>query len=212
MALSSTSRLHLRVVEPLHDLERGKPERGGPADAELVTRAKRGDAWALEALYRRHVQLVAATALRLLRQRAEADDVVQETFLLAFEKLAQLAEPAAFRGWLVRIAVSRVHRRFRANRLHSMVFVWRNESHDGEVTLESEAHDGASPEQRAELALLDRALAQLALELRTAWTLRHVLGCSVEETADACNCSLATIKRRISAADQQVRAHLEGAR
>jgi RNA polymerase sigma-70 factor (ECF subfamily) len=203
MALASP-RAHLRVVAPLHDPEQGD------SDATLVVRARAGEAWALEALYRRHVQLVAGTALRLLRHRAEAEDVTQETFLLAFEKLGQLAEPAAFRGWLVRITVSRVHRRFRARRLRALFFV-RERDGDDEVGLADDAAQGASPEDRTELALLDRALLRLPLPLRTAWTVRHVLGCSVEETAEACACSLATIKRRIAAADEQLHAHLEGA-
>jgi len=203
MALASP-KAHLRVVAPLH-----APEQGD-SDAVLVARARAGETWALEALYRRHVQLVAGTALRLLRNRAEAEDVTQETFLLAFEKLDQLAEPAAFRGWLARIAVSRAHRRFRARRLRSLFFV-RDADRDDEVGLADDAAPGASPEDRTELALLDRALLRLPLPLRTAWTVRHVLGCSVEETAEACACSLATIKRRIAAADEQLHAHLGGA-
>ena len=207
LALSTTpSRPRLRAVEPLHD-----PSEGAP-DEELVVRARAGDAWALEMLYRRHVGLVASTARRLLRQRAETEDVVQETFLLAFEKLDQLAQPAAFRGWLVRIAVSRVHRRFRWKKVRSLFGLRRDVDGEEDATLEAEATDEATPEQRAELALLDRALSLMPIELRTAWVLRHVVGCSNDEVAAACSCSLATIKRRISAADELVRAHTEGAR
>src|SRR5262245_63511565 len=68
-------------------------------------------------IYRRHVGLIAATAQRLLRDPNDVDDVVQETFLIGFEQLDRLVEPAALRGWLVRIAVSRVHRRFRWRRV-----------------------------------------------------------------------------------------------
>ncbi len=200
MPLPATARPKLRVVESL-------PSRDEQvSDADLVQRARSGDQWALEMLYRRHVQLVAGTALRLLRNRADAEDVTQETFLLAFEKLAQLAEPAAFRGWLVRIAVSRVHRRFRTRKLRGLIFPWRDAEGE-DISLEGEARDDATAEQRAELALLDLALAALPLELRTAWLLRHVMGCAVEETAEACGCSLATVKRRISAADEQIRRH-----
>lgn len=200
MPLPATARPKLRVVESL-------PSRDEQvSDADLVIRARSGDQWALEMLYRRHVQLVAGTALRLLRNRADAEDVTQETFLLAFEKLAQLAEPAAFRGWLVRIAVSRVHRRFRTRKLRGLIFPWRDAEGE-DISLEGEARDDATAEQRAELALLDLALAALPLELRTAWLLRHVMGCAVEETAEACGCSLATVKRRISAADEQIRRH-----
>ena len=200
MPLPATARPKLRVVESL-------PSRDEQvSDADLVQRARSGDQWALEMLYRRHVQVVAGTALRLLRNRADAEDVTQETFLLAFEKLAQLAEPAAFRGWLVRIAVSRVHRRFRTRKLRGLIFPWRDAEGE-DISLEGEARDDATAEQRAELALLDLALAALPLELRTAWLLRHVMGCAVEETAEACGCSLATVKRRISAAGEQIRRH-----
>ena len=72
---------------------------------------------------------------------------------------------------------------------------------------EQASHD-ASPEQRAELALLDRALARLPQKPRTAWILRHVVGCSLEEVAAACDCSLTTIKRRLGEAEETVRVHV----
>jgi RNA polymerase sigma-70 factor (ECF subfamily) len=200
------SRTRIRPVEPLHDSSEGG------SDESLVLRARAGDTWALEMLYRRHVGLIASTAQRLLRQRSETEDVVQETFLLAFEKLDQLAVPAAFRGWLVRIAVSRVHRRFRWRRVRSLFGLRRGNDDAEDATFEAEATNEATPEQRAELALLDRALATMPLALRTAWVLRHVVGCSNDEVANACGCSLATIKRRIGAADALVRAHAEGVR
>jgi len=88
------------------------------SDAELVRRAREGSDWAIEMMYRRYSKLVAATAQRLLRSDADVDDVVQETFLIAFEKIDRLVEPAALRGWLAQIAVSRVHRRFRFRTSH----------------------------------------------------------------------------------------------
>jgi len=206
MPLQAPSRPKLAVVESLPSRDEQIP------DGDLVVRARAGDRWALEMLYRRHVQLVAGTALRLLRNRADAEDVAQETFLIAFEKLAQLAEPHAFRGWLVRIAMSRVHRRFRVRRLRGLFFGGSRDEHSDLTSLEAEARDEATAEQRAELALLDRALSHLPLDLRTAWLLRHVMGCAVEETAEACGCSLATVKRRISAADSKIRAHTEEVR
>jgi RNA polymerase sigma-70 factor (ECF subfamily) len=180
---------------------------GETGDVELVRRARAGDAWAHEALYRRHVQRVARVAQRLLRDAAEVDDIVQETFLIAFEHIADLAEPAAVRGWLTRIAISRVHRRFRWRR-------WTRPWSNVELAASFEAqvsHD-VSPDRRAELALLDRALSRVKLEVRIAWVLRRVLGDSLDEVADACSCSLATAKRRISAADAIVAQHVGGAR
>jgi len=175
-------------------------------DATLVRRAQAGEEWAHEMLYRRHVRLVANSARRLLRDDAEVDDVVQETFLIAFEKIGSLLDAEVLRGWLVKIALSRVHRRFRWRR-----FVAFFGADGPDAVLEEQASRDASPEQRAELALLDRALLQLPRPLRTAWILRHVVGCQLEDVATACGCSLATIKRRIAEADAKVNEHLGGA-
>jgi RNA polymerase sigma-70 factor (ECF subfamily) len=176
-------------------------------DAELVERALAGDGWAREAMFRRHVMTVAAAARRLLRDSAEVDDVVQETFLIAFEQLPRLVRPAALRGWLLQIAISRVHRRFRSWRRWRLPPV-----EETAARLEEQAARGVSPEQRAELALVDRALEELALPLRTAWVLRHVEGHSLEDTAAACACSLATVKRRITRAEEVVQRFLTGRR
>jgi RNA polymerase sigma-70 factor (ECF subfamily) len=173
------------------------------ADGDLVRRAKGGEEWAHEMIYRRHVRLIATTAQRLLRDSSDVDDIVHETFLIAFEKIDRLIDPDALRGWLVRIAVSRVHRRFRWRRFVSLI----GGEHPG-AALEEQASRDASPEQKAELALIDRALARMPLKLRTPWVLRHVIGCQLEDVAAACECSLATVKRRIVEAETLVQQHL----
>lgn len=172
-------------------------------DADLVRRAQGGEAWAHEAIYRRHVKLVAATARRLLRNPSDVEDIVHETFLIAFEQLHRLLDPAALRGWLTRIAVSRVHRRFRWRKVTSLF-----SGDEPGARLEDQASGDASPDQRAELALIDRALARMPLKLRTPWVLRFVVGQPLDEVAVACECSLATVKRRLAEAEAQVRAHL----
>lgn len=192
------------AARPRPRLELLSPPSVDTPDAELVERARAGEGWAQEMLYRRHVAMVASTARRLLRHAGEAEDVVQETFLCAFERLHQLVDPAAIRGWLARIAVSRVHRRFRRRRF----LAWFGTESE-EETLASQAHPGASPEQRAELTLLDVVLAAMPHKLRTPWVLRHVVGHTIEDTAAACGCSLATVKRRLAAADERVARHVE---
>lgn len=166
-----------------------------PDDAQLVVRAQSGEEFAFEVLYRRHVQFVAAVAFRL-GQRSDVDDLVQETFIIAFRELKQLGQPAAFRGWLARIAVSRVH----ARRRFWKVFRFFRDDADERATLDSMVSPAASPEVKAQLSRLDAAVSKLPLDLRTAWVLRFVLGCTLEEVAAGCSCSLATAKRRLSAA------------
>jgi|JI10StandDraft_1071094.scaffolds.fasta_scaffold51261_2 RNA polymerase sigma-70 factor (ECF subfamily) len=172
------------------------------ADAELVTRARGGDAWAEEMIYRRHAPQVAAIARRLLRDPVEAADIVQDTFLIAFHKLATLTEPAALRGWLARIAVSRVHRRWRWRKVR----FWATTSSDDEGLAEV-ADAGVSPERRTELALVDGALRGLPDKLRVPWVLRHVIGYSLDEVATACDCSLASVKRYLTRAEEAIASH-----
>ena len=176
-----------------------------PSDADLVARARGGEAWAREAIYRRHAGAVAAVLVRLLGRREEAEDALQDTFLVAFAELPRLRAADALRAWLVRIAVRQAHRRFRRRRLLRLLGLDRDRD---DASLESQAAPGTSPEERAELALLDRVLQGLPAGPRVAWLLRYVEGYDLESVAEACGCSLATAKRRIAAARARVSAHL----
>lgn len=175
------------------------------ADADLVLRARGGDRFAEDSLVRRHFGSVAGTVARLLGDPHEAEDVVQDTFATALAELGDLRDPAAVRAWLLQIAVRKVHRRFRKRRLLRMLGLWSGEPEAGLAEL---ASTEASPDQRAELVLLDRVLGTIAPANRIAWTLRCVEGMQLEDVATSCACSLATVKRRIAAADSVIRAHV----
>jgi RNA polymerase sigma-70 factor (ECF subfamily) len=165
------------------------------SDAELATRLVAGEQWAKETLYRRFVQNVWCTALRLVGNRPDADDIVQDTFVEALRDVDKLRDPARMRAWLLRIAVHQAHRRFRKRKLRRRLGMDRSIE---ETTLEELAQPGTSAEARAELACIDRVLERVNVNYRFAWMLRHVEGMSLEEVAHACDCSLATAKRRIS--------------
>jgi RNA polymerase sigma-70 factor, ECF subfamily len=176
----------------------------GIADEELVRRARAGEAWAKDAIVRRYFVAVAGTVARLLGRVHEAEDVVQDSFAAALEDLDDLRDPGALRGWLIQIAVRKVHRRFRKRRLLRLLGLDRGDDQG----LADLAADSASPEHRAELVLLDAALQKLAAVDRIAWTLRYVEGMPLQDVAQSAGCSLATAKRRIAAADRVVRAHV----
>lgn len=176
-------------------------------DEALVLAVRSGRRAAEEQLYRRHAAAVLGLATRLLHSREDAMDVMQDAFVTAFERLGDLREPAAFRGWLMRVTVSLVHRRFRRRRLLRLLGLARA---GDELSLEELADASVSLEARAELRLLDRKLAAVPERDRAAWLLRHVEGFSLEEVAEASGCSLATAKRRIAAVDAVVRSDAEG--
>jgi RNA polymerase sigma-70 factor (ECF subfamily) len=182
----------------------------GPDDAELVRRARAGDRWAFEAIFRRHVDDVLGLATRLLGRTGEADDVVQDTFAAALTKLDRLDDPAQLRPWLRGIAVHRVRRRLRARRWLSLFGLGGGAGGGGEGDgLFELASSDASPEVRGELVLIDGILARLPAEERIAWSLRRIEGEPLEEIARITGASLATVKRRIHAVEIRMRATID---
>jgi RNA polymerase sigma-70 factor (ECF subfamily) len=177
-----------------------------PEDAELVARIVSGDRDAGETVYRRYVQYVAATVLRLLANAAETEDVVQDTFAIAFARMATLRDPNVLRSWLAQIAVSQVQRRFRRRRLLRLLGL---DAGTPPSALDAVASRDASAEVRSELRALTRVLETISAGERIAWCLRYVEGATLEEIADKCQCSLATAKRRIAATHKRVRAAVD---
>ncbi|MCA3016171.1 MAG: RNA polymerase sigma factor [Myxococcaceae bacterium] len=167
-----------------------------PTDASLVERARGGDEYAFDLLYRRHVQFVAAVVLRVCGRSSDLEDVVQETFIIAFDKLDTLVHVKALRGWLAQIAISRADRR---SRWFRWLRLFRDEP-DEKAALSSMVSTAAGPHVHAELRDIDAALAKVPEPERTAWLLRFGLGCTLEEVAQGLGCSLATAKRRLSLA------------
>lgn len=176
------------------------------SDDELIDRLARGDQWAKDALYRRYVQVVWNTALHMVGNRADAQDIVQDTFIEALRDVSALRDVTALRPWLLRISVHQAHRRFRRRKLLRRLGLDRGLD---DAPLHLLLHPGASPESRSELRSIDRALAAASDAERFAWILRHVDGYGLEEVAQACDCSLATAKRRISRCQALVQATLQ---
>src|SRR5258707_9437763 len=83
----------------------------------LVARAQRRDSAAEAELFARYGHTLAGLLERLLGSVADAEDALQDTFVVALSQLGQLRDPAAVGAWLTRIAVHQAHRRFRRRRL-----------------------------------------------------------------------------------------------
>lgn len=175
------------------------------SDAALVAAAISGKRWAEELLYRRHVASVSQTVATLLGRMSDCEDAVQDTFLEALSKLASLREPAAFRGWLLRIAVHKCHRRFRKRKLLRALGLDRGAD---DITLARLASPMLSAEHKAELARIDVALLPLGERERSAWILRHVHGHELTEVAELSGVSLATAKRLLGRAQDRVSRHI----
>ena len=152
----------------------------------------------IDRLYRQYRNYVGTIALRILGDSSAADDVVQDVFLTAYRKLSSLRDPNAVKFWLARITVRAAQRRLRIRRARRWVGMESLPSGEGVAP-------SASPEQQAILASVYRALDELPSDERIAWTLRFLEGETLPKIAELSGCSLATVKRRIAAAQIKVR-------
>ena len=148
----------------------------------------------IEQLYRAHSSYVAGIALRLLGRDAEVDDVVQDVFLSAWKGITALRDPGAVKGWLATVTVRIARRKLRMRRVKQFF------RFDDDPQYENVPAPGASAEERVLLAKIYSLLDGLPVDQRLAWTLRYVERQQLEDVAKLCGCSLATAKRRISAA------------
>lgn len=177
-----------------------------PSDAALVVAARAGEAWACEALFRRHVGMVHGLVCRLLGSDDDGDDLLQETFIAAFASLDRLEEPAAFASWTCGIAVRRVGKLIRKRRLLRRLGLHRDTHAEVDRVLSRTAPAEVIVQLRATYAVLERMPARLALLL----LLRRVEGATLEEIAEWTGVSLATVKRRLADAERRFRALTSG--
>lgn len=173
-------------------------------DEQLVTLAMQGDNRAAEHLYRRHASFAFNLAARIAGSTHDVEDVVHDAFIKAFDSLATLRNPKAFKGWLGSIVVHAMRSRLRRARLMRVLGLRRTAD---PVDLDCIASDSASPRARAELAQVYALLRTLSADDRIAWTLRYVEGHDLKEAAQLADCSLATVKRRIRRAQQYIEEH-----
>jgi RNA polymerase sigma-70 factor, ECF subfamily len=172
------------------------------ADVALLDRVIARDPNALGELYDKHSRLLFGLILRILRNRDEAEEVLQEVFVQTWTRAstynAALGSPA---GWLVRIARNRAIDRLRANTVRFRTFEAQPPPTE---TPEAQASSG---EQQLDI---QRALDTLTSEQRNLIEHAYFLGFSHSELADRFSLPLGTVKTRIRSALQAVRVHLEG--
>lgn len=169
----------------------------GPTDAALVIAARAGDAWAQEALFRRYVRMALGLAYRLLPRDGDADDLVQDAFLYAFEHLERLENPQAFAAWLGSIVVRTGAKRLRRRRLLTRLGLRRA----GPIEPDVVSAITAPPEITLELRALYRSLESMPTDERVVLVLRRVEGFEIAQIAEYTGLSVSTVKRRLRSAE-----------
>src|SRR5437899_1274715 len=181
-------------------------------EAAIVAQARLGDAKAFSELLSRYEGKIFRLALHITQNREDAEDVLQEAFLKAYEHLDQFQGNSKFYTWIVRIAVNQALMKLRKRKSDRAVSI--DETVDtGEDTVAREiAAWDENPEQRygrEEMnQILSSAIEGLAPIYRAVFVLRDVEELSTEETAEALELSVPAVKSRLLRARLQLRERL----
>ncbi len=181
-------------------------------DLALVHASKSGDVAAFEELVKRYDRKLLRIAQHLTHNREDAEDVVQEAFLKAFQHLDQFREDSTFSTWLIRIALNQSLMKLRKQRSTREISIDKDFQSE-EDNLPIDVADWApNPEElyrAAELQeILRKTLQELGPGLRVVFVLRDIEGFSLEQTTEALGLSLAAVKARSWRARLQLRERL----
>lgn len=164
-------------------------------DAALLAGMRAGEAWAGALFFDRFAPPVERILRRILGDDAELADLVHDAFVQAMLSLDRLRDEGALLGWIQAIAAHTGYRAIRARRARRWLRFWEPSE------LPEPSVDGVDPElveaYRRTYALLE----QLPADERVAFALRYIDGMELAQLAAVCDCSLATIKRRLTRAE-----------
>ena len=186
----------------------------GPTDADLVAAVRGGDVESFETLIRRYERQAAAVSYRLLGNRSDSEDVLQNAYLKAYQALDSLQDPDRFGPWLLRIVsnLSLNYRRQRASRSTLSLTATDTEKSDPA----SQMADGSAllPDQvliSDELKdAITFAMETLPQKQQLALTLFSIQGMPQKEVAEVMRCSVEAVKWHVFTARKALREKLKG--
>ncbi len=174
-------------------------------DRELVDRAREGDVEAFGQLVRRHQQRIHRLAIHMLRDRAEAEDVTQETFIRAYQALARFDGRSEPYTWLYRIAVNLSLNTIRARKSSRLTDDARIEAVVAETRPSAKADPPGDASRKEQYFALCEGIDSLSETLRTTLILVCVDGKSHEEAGGILGAPEGTIAWRVHEARRKLK-------
>ena len=181
-------------------------------ELSLVELARAGDAGAFTELVKRYDKKIYRLAKHITQNDEDAEDVLQETFLKAYEHLDGFQGNSRFYTWLVRIGVNEALMKLRKRKASRTVSLDEEVDTGEEMMVREIAVWDGNPEDQYSKEefheLLNEALDALKPAFREVFTLRDIAELSTEETAEKLNISIAAVKSRLLRARLQLREKL----
>jgi RNA polymerase sigma-70 factor (ECF subfamily) len=171
-----------------------------PSDSALVAAARGGEAWAMEALFRKYASMVNGLVFRLIGRDSDVEDLVQESFAQAFASLNRLQAAETFCAWLSSITVRTTQKMLRHRRLLSRLGLRQRDTVEFDKIISKEV----PPDAAAQLIAIYRVVENLPPRVRVPLVLHRVQGSTLEEVAALTGMSLATVKRRLNDAEREL--------
>jgi RNA polymerase sigma-70 factor (ECF subfamily) len=167
-------------------------------DLVLFKRAKSGDYQAFDLLVLKYQSRLISTAFKFVKDVQIAEDIVQDSFIKAFNALESFREDSSFYTWIYRITVN-TSKNFLVSKKRKSELL--NSDLSEEASYEIEPVETYSPEDLLQATQLQKVITetfdQLGEDTRTALTLRELDGLSYEQIADVVNCPVGTVRSRI---------------
>ena len=175
-------------------------------EAELIAAVLKGDTASFEPLVEKYSPRIFATARRYARHESEVEDIVQQVWLKAFEKLSSFRGEAPFEHWLMRVAVRTCYDALRAHqRSREKTFSELTEPEEDWLEKFVSEPDTADENAAAARQLVERVLEQLSPPARLIITLQEIEGRAVKEIAELTGWSVPLVKVRAFRARAEMR-------
>jgi RNA polymerase sigma-70 factor (ECF subfamily) len=180
------------------------------AERDLVARAQRGDVAAFETLYRANAPRVYALALRLTGDAREADELTQDVFVHAWQRLTAFRGDAALASWLHRIAINAMFMRARGDRRRAARIQMQGDADEGDRANVTDDEQGSVPAvDVAQVVDLERAIAALPPGARRVFVLHDVIGYRYDEIAQLTGLAEGTLRAQLHRARRLLMEALE---
>ena len=170
------------------------------SDKKLVKRVQKGDKGAFDLLVLKYQHKIVNLVMRYVRDPELALDITQEAFIKAYRALPRFRGDSAFYTWMYRIAVNTAKNHLAAQRRRPMdveLDLQDPEQYDLHAKLkETDTPEGITLSNELQ-EIVERAIAALPEDLRTAIVLRELEGMSYEEIAQTMECPVGTVRSRI---------------
>jgi RNA polymerase sigma-70 factor, ECF subfamily len=177
---------------------------------EAVQRFLRGEEEAFSRIVHSWERRIYNLAWRMLNNREDAQDIVQETFLSVFKSIRNLRTPESFSTWLYQIALNHCRARRRSRNLDvSLDDPATDQAGDNKLLLPVAPSAGKTRDPLEAIDLIQKSLAGLSEDHRTAIILKEYMGLSLEEVANIMDCPLSTAKSRLYHGLREVQRNLK---